>query len=71
MIIILIKKYIFCFVLLKHTIVAPMYGCRRYYRNLMGRLNFVLSIEPDNAYFRQAKETLFADGYNTDIPLNA
>ena len=30
----------------------------KYYNQLMGRLNFVLSVEPDNPYFIKAKETL-------------
>ena len=30
----------------------------RYYYNLLGRLNYVLSIEPDNIYFLKAKEKL-------------
>lgn len=33
---------------------------QKYYQQLMGRLNFVLSIEPDNSYFISAKEKLSA-----------
>ena len=31
---------------------------KKYYQQLMGRLNFVLSIEPDHTYFIKAKEKL-------------
>ena len=31
---------------------------QKYYSRLMGRINFVLSIDPDNEYFIKAKEKL-------------
>lgn len=36
----------------------PRIGYERYYQNLMGRLNYILSVEPNNAYFIDAKENL-------------
>lgn len=37
---------------------TPETGYVRYYKNLMGRINYVLSIEPNNTYFIKAKERL-------------
>lgn len=36
----------------------PQKGYAAYYYSLMGRIDFVLSVEPDNAYFVKAKENL-------------
>ena len=36
----------------------PQRGFASYYSSLMGRINFVLSVEPDNTYFIKAKEIL-------------
>lgn len=48
------KKYI--------DIIIPKRGYAQYYNNLMGRINYVLSIEPNNTYFIKEKRKLLAKG---------
>lgn len=39
----------------------PQKGYAAYYSSLMGRINFVLSIEPNNTYFVKAKGKLYEE----------